>query len=84
MPPLTPRQAVCALIDSSSEFTGKPAWELWKSLYSAFESEAVTNTKWRVLAYNACQTPLDYLEENQKMGDLLSFARGFLPQKPKA
>jgi hypothetical protein len=81
MPPLTPRQAVVALVESSAEFTGKKVWHVWPKLYDSFE--AVTNTRWRVLAHNACQTTLDYLEEHEEIGMLMAYAQGYLSQDPK-
>lgn len=81
MPPLTPRDAVVALVESSAEYTGKKVWEVWNKLYDSFEM--TTNTRWRKLAHNACQTNLEYLEEQGEMGQLMAYAQGYLAQDPK-
>lgn len=80
MTPLTPREAVCRLVETSADYTKKPVPRLWDELYGRFEYQK--NHNYRRMAYVNGATTLDLIEEMGVMGELLAVAQGFLKQDP--
>ena len=73
-------QAICRLVETSAEFTGKPIPKVWDNLYSHFEY--AKNVNYRRLAYVNGATILATVVELGDDGELLEVARGFLKQIP--
>ena len=76
MPALTPRDAVRQWVKEYVEEHKEAAPMVWTKLYAAFEVEM--NWALRREAYNAGESPLNWVEMKGRMVELMPFAKIFL------